>query len=323
MSEPTPGEIRHVQQQLVAANHDVAANLARQFIQKFPNHGYGYRALASALFAQGHNSLAKEATGSALQLNPNDPYVHNIMGWLLLETGNVSEAEFHFQRAVEIQSNFLDPFIGLAQTHKFTVDDPLLSLLMANQPQFAQDSPRKLNILTSISKAYKDIGDKVKFLEYTVLSNEHQRGLIGYHFNDYFGLFHNMKHKDRDSPTITLKRPKAPSTPIFILGMPRSGTTLVELIISQHPDISHGGELVILEDAVKRFCGLSNYALKACESTRKYYFKCTKSLYTGFPFFTDKNPFNFLFIGLIKRALPEAKIIHVVRNPRDVCWYNY
>ena len=323
MSEPTPGEIRHVQQQLVAANHDVAANLARRFIQKFPNHGYGYRALASALFAQGHNSLAKEAAGTALQLNPNDLYAHTLMGWLQLETGNLKSTETHFQNAVKLDPSYFEAHIGLARIHKFTANDPLLSLLEAKQSLFGNDHPHYLLLSISLAKAYKDIGDLEKFLDYTCLANKHQRELTSYQINDDFGLFHNVRLKDRDSPTITLKRPKAPSTPIFILGIPRSGTTLVEQIISQHPDIAHGGELAFLWQAYHQFCGLSNYALKACESTRRHYFRCTRALYAYSPYFTDKNPQNFLFVGLIKRALPEAKIIHVVSNPRDVCWSNY
>ncbi|WP_448365244.1 tetratricopeptide repeat-containing sulfotransferase family protein [Fluviibacter phosphoraccumulans] len=304
-------------------NHTATEKLARNFIKKFPRHGYGWRTLAFSLYEMGVHEASRSAADTALELNPQDQYAHNIMGWLLLETGHLDIAEIHFQRAIELDPGFFYPYFGLAKTRKFTANDSLLSFLLKNKQHFANDSRLEINYLASLAKAYKAIGDLAKFLEYTSLTNKRQREITCHSITDDLNLFHNVQLKDRISPDISIKAPKAPAIPIFILGMPRSGTTLVEQILSNHPSVAQGGELTYLSESYSQFCGLNDYAAKACESTRRHYFKRTQTTHNGYPYFTDKNPQNFLFIGLIKRALPEAKIIHVVRNPRDVCWSNF
>lgn len=304
-------------------NHTATEKLARNFIKKFPRHGYGWRTLAFSLYEMGVHEASRSAADTALELNPQDQYAHNIMGWLLLETGHLDIAEIHFQRAIELDPGFFYPYFGLAKTRKFTANDSLLSFLLKNKQHFANDSRLEINYLASLAKAYKDIGDLAKFLEYTSLTNKRQREITCHSITDDLNFFHNVQLKDRISLDISIKAPKAPAIPIFILGMPRSGTTLVEQIISNHPCVSHGGELPYLSEAYSQFCGLSNYSQQACEATRKYYFKRARTLLKRGSFISDKMPHNFMMIGLIKRALPEAKIIHVVRNPRDVCWSNF
>lgn len=322
-TQPSQGEINRIQRQAEIGNYAAAEKLARNFIQKFPRHGYGWRSLAISLYEMGIHEASRNAAETALSLNPQDPYAHNIMGWLCLETGHMDAAEIHFQKAIELDPRLFYPYFGLAKTRKFKADDPLLSFLLENKDSCANDDRLQLNFLASLAKAYKDIGDLDKFLEYTLLSNKRQHEITGHQVTDDLKLFHNVQLKDRTSPDVTTKTPKAPAVPIFILGMPRSGTTLVEQILSNHPSVAQGGELAFLSEAYSQFCGLNDYAAKACESARRYYFKRTRTIPNGYPYFTDKNPQNFLFIGLIKRALPEAKIIHVVRNPRDVCWSNF
>jgi len=113
-------------------------------------------------------------------------------------------------------------------------------------------------------------------------------------------------------------------TPILILGMPRSGTTLVEQIISNHSQVTAGDEL----DFLSRFgSGLAKGEVEVNEdklrTVRNQYLNGIKQLSVGRPFVTDKMPSNFFYIGLICIALPEAKIIHVKRNPAATCWSNY
>lgn len=321
--QPTQGEITHIQRQIEAENHAAVEKLARSFIKKFPQHSFGWQALAISLYETGVHEESKKTAATALAFNPQDAYAHNIMGCLLLETGDFEAAEGHFRQAIELNPGFYYPYFGLAKTHKFTAGDPLLSFLLENEQKIVTDDRLKLNLLTSLAKAYKDIGDPDKLLEYTILSNDHQRAVTKHQISNDANLFRNVQLKDKISPELTIKKPTAPAIPVFILGMPRSGTTLLEQIVSNLPSIANGGELPFLGRAYNQFCGLADYSQKACEATRKYYFKNTKTTFKSHLYFTDKNPFNFMFIGLIKRALPEAKIIHIVRNPKDVCWSNF
>ena len=112
--------------------------------------------------------------------------------------------------------------------------------------------------------------------------------------------------------------------PIFIVGMPRSGTTLVEQIVSSHLQVSGAGELSF---ATQFGAAIATGFFEANEAAlldfhHKYLTKL-KSFSNGNLFVTDKMPQNFLYIGLLAAVFPEAKIVHVKRNPAAVCWGNY
>ena len=113
-------------------------------------------------------------------------------------------------------------------------------------------------------------------------------------------------------------------TPIFIVGMPRSGTTLVEQIISSHKQVTGAGELKFVS---KFGAHLATGATKIDQDSllnfRNNYLERLGKLTEGNKFVCDKMPQNFQFIGLIAAAFPEAKIIHVKRDPAAVCWANY
>ena len=112
--------------------------------------------------------------------------------------------------------------------------------------------------------------------------------------------------------------------PIFILGMPRSGTTIVEQIISSHSQVHGAGELLILHRlAVPLDLGEQPINSDNILKLRKAYLNELGKVSAGSNFVTDKMPQNFQYIGLILKALPEAKIIHVQRDPAATCWSNF
>jgi tetratricopeptide (TPR) repeat protein len=124
--------------------------------------------------------------------------------------------------------------------------------------------------------------------------------------------------------------PAADVTPIFIVGMPRSGTTLVEQILASHPDVHAGDELPFIARVanIARTCagralGYPDYlpylTQADCEAMAKAYLNELRALAPGARFVTDKMPHNFPFLGLMHRLFPNAPIIHCLRDPVDVC----
>lgn len=122
--------------------------------------------------------------------------------------------------------------------------------------------------------------------------------------------------------------------PIFVFGMPRSGTTLVERILSSHPDVQSCGELQQFRVALKRASGSRSKALLDADTMRKAagvdwrelgkaYIESTRPLTGKAPRFTDKLPHNFLYAGYIANALPQASLVLVRRNPMDTCLGNF
>ena len=115
------------------------------------------------------------------------------------------------------------------------------------------------------------------------------------------------------------KYKKAPFTPIFIVGMPRSGTSITEQIISNHSQVNAGGELKTLADAVLKIT--QPVDANILTQVRNEYFKKTESI--GNKYITDKMPLNFRWIGFIATCFPEAKIIYCDKNAMEICWENY
>ena len=112
--------------------------------------------------------------------------------------------------------------------------------------------------------------------------------------------------------------------PIFILGFPRSGTTLVEQIISSHSEVTGAGELIhVSQFGADLALNAKDLTQLAVSEFRSRYLSVLSKLSNDKPFVTDKMPQNFRFIPLICAAFPEAKIIHVQRNAAATCWSNY
>lgn len=119
--------------------------------------------------------------------------------------------------------------------------------------------------------------------------------------------------------------------PVFILGLPRSGTTLIDRILSTHPDIESAGEINDLAHAVTRHCAgaatkgalIQRSTTMNFEALGRQYMGALKQRQPGARYVIDKTPLNFLYIGLIAKAMPGAKIVHVNRDPMDVGFAMY
>ena len=124
--------------------------------------------------------------------------------------------------------------------------------------------------------------------------------------------------------SLDIKEGSIEPTPVFILGMPRSGTTLVEQIISSHSEVLGAGELSHTFQLGLNLAANPNCInATAISEFRKKYLSELSKLSDGKPFVTDKMPQNFRFIPLICAAFPEAKIIHMQRNAAATCWSNF
>lgn len=146
------------------------------------------------------------------------------------------------------------------------------------------------------------------------------------HFNAEFFAAPNAKA----APVAATEAP-AELRPIFILGMPRTGTTLVERILGQHPDVVSIGEFpdfpLEVAQAARQVHGRQSLVEAALKldypALGARYLQQAAAMAQGKPIFIDKLPFNFIYTGLIKKALPQARIIHLVRDPLDTCFAIY
>ena len=147
-----------------------------------------------------------------------------------------------------------------------------------------------------------------------------------YDIKDDFNIFKKIKncYPTIFSKSLEMIESSTHIKPVFILGMPRSGTTLVEQIISSHFQVTGAGELEYLSRfGLDLSLGRTPINRESLIEVKERYLRHLATHANGNPMVTDKMPQNFYFIGLIYAIFPQAKIVHVNRDPAAVCWANY
>ena len=173
---------------------------------------------------------------------------------------------------------------------------------------------------------YEDIGDLNQAFYHLSKGNALRKKLLNYSIKKDKSLFNGLKKTQPIllKSSLEIKKGSGGLSPVFIIGMPRSGTTLIEQIISSHSEVTGAGELNYVDQYGGKLAINSTSVDTAAVSDfrKKYLFELSK-VSNDESIVTDKMPHNFRFIPLICAAFPEAKIIHVQRDAAATCWSNY
>ena len=173
---------------------------------------------------------------------------------------------------------------------------------------------------------YEDIGDLNQAFNHLSTGNALRKKLLNYSIKKDEILFNSLKKTQPYllNSSLDLKKVSSRLSPVFIVGMPRSGTTLVEQIISSHSAVAGAGELNYVAQYGSKLAinSTSSNTVAMSDFRKKYLFYLSK-VSNGVSIVTDKMPQNFRFIPLICAAFPEAKIVHVQRDAAATCWSNY
>lgn len=270
------------------------------------------------------NDRAMEFYRLALELDPENAGAANNLGTLLYQMGRRAEAETAYLRAVEVRPGFAQAHRNLSAVHRYTPDDPLLGVLDRNLATSANDRDT-MYLRFARSKAYEDCGDHAQAFSSLVEANAARKRLNRYDISVDELLFSTL-HRLFERPLEPLPRGNGTLRPVFILGMMRSGTSLVEQIVSSHSSVFGAGELESLGKlclpAVETFLSTGRHpAASDMAALRDAYLTEIRSLSGGgYAVVTDKMPANFRWIGFILAAFPEARIIHMRRDPVATCW---
>lgn len=249
------------------------------------------------------------------------------LGHLLSTSGNYSEARKYFFRALEIYPKNPLTHQALSSLIDYKSDNTHLKKMEKIILLEKLDTKSEAIFNFSIAKAYEELGNCEKAFEHYKTAN-----LLQHENSDYcstkekqfFAALKDLGSKVKGQ--IPIKLPlKRSLVPIFIVGMPRSGTSLVEQILTAHTKISGGGELKSLSNFGNLIIDKKLiYSQQQVDIFRENYFQELSSFAgENTNFVTDKLPHNFRFIPLIKLLFPESKIIHVKRDPSATCWSNY
>ena len=354
---------------LVALQSHDRKNAFRAFAsvtQLQPDHAAAWAQLAKLFMSDGQVNRADAALSKATALNPRDPIVQDLLGSICSQMGEFGLAQDWFGKAVAGQPDHPPYLLNLANNCIYHGSTDQAETLLRDIISIQPDSPQAHWSLAGLRKAT----DSTHVHEMTALVNkksQHPRVQAFY----YYGIGKELEDlEDWDAAFDAFEKGAAArrqtvefdeaseiemfdfladnfdadwvdsgqghdsSAPIFVLGQPRTGTTLVERIISSHSEVHSAGELQQFSLAVRR---LTNHrdpkrfsaqffaaARKAdCKKVGALYLESSRRMRGTTPRFVDKLPQNYLLIPVILKALPNAKIVHLTRGPMDACFASY
>ena len=281
--------------------------------------------LGVVLHDQGKMEEAIACYQHALTLNPDYYEALINLGNALREQGKFKEAMASYRKAISVNENYTEVYLYLTECRKFTeADNEFIETLREMVEREDIKDEDSANLRFALGKVYDDLG---RFGE--AFSNYHEANRI----ENKKCKFDREKHYVHISRLIETFTPEFfgqrrnfgsdADLPIMVLGMPRSGTTLVEQIVASHPHVHGAGELEFWNDTErKRRCTLYNIsAMKGdiAASIAVEYIDYLRSFSKTARHITDKMPNNYQHIWLIHLVFPKVRIIHVQRNPVDTC----
>ena len=313
--------------------------------------------LGVALEANGEAESAILVYKAALKIDPDNFKAHNNLGNSLRENKNPAAALHHYERATSLQPSHYDSYLnlaivlhdlgqlGLAASHyqrvldlkpghpsairclsgisSFDASDEFLDQALACWHSKSASDEERCEVGFGIYNIFRRRKEYEKGFFYLKEANKLRREKIKFNFEKTQKNFLELRSKAASWASARMPKPNDDFCPIFIFGLPRSGTTLVEQIISGHSNVNGLGELPFIEQKIARMDLMSTDATANVRSLREDYAARVVERHSGSRHTTDKMPHNFLYLPLLVAAFPAAKFIHVYRNPAATLWSSY
>jgi Flp pilus assembly protein TadD len=295
-----------------------------------PDDAQAQHNLAAAVHALGHFECALGYYQRAVELNPQSAEFHNDLGVIQIHLGQAEAADASHRRAFKLSPGRGKLAYYMANQHHFQPGDPELDVMVEQHQSAGNDTAKRVYLAFALGKAYGDLGDTEKsfafyqegnrrYRETFEFSVDAERGRLG-RIQDYFGT---------GTPLPAAVADCGGRRPVFIMGMPRSGTTLVEQILASHSRVRAIGESDFVGGFVRAKAtatGLSFPELLASTEAGElralgelYLDKYAGDLGAG-DYLVEKTTLNFYYLGLLKQIFPHARFIHCLRDPIDTCW---
>lgn len=277
--------------------------------------------------ANAHHEAA-DVFRRVIDLQPARAAYHFNLAAALTFTGDLSGAEAGYEACLKLDPHYWRAHSALAQIRRWREDDHHIVRLEALLPAAEGQPDALLHLHHALAKEQEDLGHYDRAFAHLVAGKAGKRQQLGYRFADDAELFDAV---ETTFPSESLQQPGFDSPePIFVIGLPRTGTTLVERILSSHRDVQSAGELQNFGHAFKRLSGSRSRTVLDTETLRqarsiqpaalgRLYLDSTRPITGARPRFVDKMPLNFLYAGWIAAALPRARIVCLRRHPLDTC----
>ncbi len=258
-----------------------------------------------------------------LELDSSNLTAKHDLGAINTILGNFKSARKYYIDVLKEDNKNFKSFKNYIEITKIEEKDEIFLKLEKVSTDNITDK-QKVDIYYSLSKGYFDLNKNKLGFEYLEKAKNIKKQNSNFSIKSENKIFKNLKNYFENNYLKEIKHPtKINKTPIFIVGMPRSGTTLIERILSSHSKIYGAGELIFLPQIVdKNYLKNNKNFDETISKIRSQYSEQIVKLSNN-NYIIDKLPLNFKWIGFIIKAFPEAKIIHLERNAMAVCWSNY
>lgn len=300
-----------------------------------PRHNLAWNNLGSTMNRLGDEEGALDAYLKATRIDPRHAEAQNNVAAIYIDRGKLDEARRRLRLAIDAKPDFLEAHQNLSTLTQYTQDDPHLAYLEEQLVARNELAPeQRMRMLFAVAKAREDVGQYPLALIAYKEANRLKRATLDYD--------EDRARRLCDALTLAFSADSFPArrtgedvdpTPVFIVGMPRSGTTLIEQVLCSHPRVHGAGELkdfhAVLQShpAVGPMPEAADWAPRLSEAEYgeigRAYLERLRGYHPTAARITDKMPGNFHYLGFILRALPGAKIIHSMRDPMDSCLSNF
>jgi tetratricopeptide (TPR) repeat protein len=294
-----------------------------------PGHVDALNNLAALFLKHGSIDDATTHYRRAIEIDPDNAEAHHGLGNIFTVQGKFDDATAHFGRAIAIRPDYAEVHFNRAEIKNFRDGDADLAALEALADRNGLSADKGPFIHFALAKAREDIGDYARAFEHLRKGNDLKRRQIHYDEPAIEKLFQRIPAVFESALFDRFQEEGDPSSaPVFVVGMPRSGSSLIEQILASHPQIHGAGELTDLEAATNTVLTAAGRLVPFPEfvptldgaTVRRIgqaYVARLPALADGRVRIVDKMPGNFLKVGLIRLILPHARIIHTMRDPID------
>ena len=319
---------------------DAAEQAFKSVMRLSPLHTQSVVNLASLYSVQDKFDLAKTLFEKAIKLEPKNSDIYLNLGVCYSELGQLDEALIYLKAALKYNPSNIEAYYIITTSGKVTLDIGVikkLEFMLSTATGLTGDQRVKIHFVLAMQ--WERLGEMDRSFYFYKSGNKYRSQLFQssglvfdpeQHYKEiqrYKGTFTKSFFDKRSKPDTKVS--SSYPLPIFVLGMPRSGTTLVEQLIGGHPDVVAGGELSIIgsfiDDFIKTNGGTSQFPASSeglvfsqIEEWSEIYSAKLSKIANGAHYVIDKTPFNYNYLWLIQLMYPAAKIIHCIRDNRDV-----
>ena len=298
--------------------------LSEDFARHYPQ---VYINLGNALMELGRDDEAIQAYQRAIEMNSQYAEAYLSLGNAYLQQGRRQEALAELRHAILLKPIFGRAYRNLVEAKRFSERDTDVQALETLYQNPSLTDEDKMNFAFALGKVYADLKDDKRSFEFYLAGNQLKRKSIDYAIADdvaYFDAIKQVCNAEFFQGHAGIG--SADTTPIFVIGMPRSGTSLVEQILASHSQVYGAGERNDLQHVIERAGDNASEKYPHCllqmndkelSAIGSAYLARLHAYAPTAARITDKMPYNFLYLGLIHLVMPKAKIIHCRRNPMD------